>query len=83
VQSGLPQVSGRALARLLQQLGYEVVRQKGSHLRLKKLTSSGEHSVTVPMHSVVAKGTLHDILRAVAQKNALDIDTLSNRLRRM
>jgi len=83
VQSRLPQVSGRVLARLLQQLGYEVVRQRGSHVRMRKLIANGEHSVTMPMHSVVAKGTLHDILKAVAQRNTQDIDDLVNRLRRM
>ena len=42
----LPQVSGRALVHLLHSLGYETLRQRGSHIRLKK----GNLSVTVPIH---------------------------------
>ena len=56
----LPQVSGRELLRLLNSLGYEVVRQRGSHIRLRKVSALGEHNVTVPDHSILAKGTLND-----------------------
>lgn len=34
----LPQVSGSKLVGLLQSLGYEVIRQRGSHIRLRKGT---------------------------------------------
>jgi predicted RNA binding protein YcfA (HicA-like mRNA interferase family) len=51
----LPQVSGGELVKLLQSLGYEVVRQRGSYIRLKKVTPLGEHAITVPAHKIVAK----------------------------
>ncbi|MGH9815993.1 MAG: type II toxin-antitoxin system HicA family toxin [Candidatus Acidiferrales bacterium] len=35
-------------------------------MRLRKQTEAGEHKITVPDHSTVAKGTLSDILRSVA-----------------
>jgi len=38
-------------------LGYEIVRQKGSHVRLRKKTEIGEHNITVPKHKEIAKGT--------------------------
>jgi len=47
-------------------LGYEIERQRGSHIRLKKATSSGRHSITVPAHYEIARGTLNDILNSVA-----------------
>ncbi|MBI4298131.1 MAG: type II toxin-antitoxin system HicA family toxin, partial [Chloroflexi bacterium] len=65
----LPQVSGDDLIRLLGSLGYEVVRQRGSHIRLKKATPVGEHAITVPAHRVLAKGTLGDILNRVSLWN--------------
>lgn len=48
----LPQISGRSLIRLLVSLGYEVVRQKGSHVRVRKRNELGEHNLTVPDHDV-------------------------------
>ena len=54
----LPIVSGEKLVKLLLNLGYEIVRQRGSHVRLRKQTEVGEHNITVPMHSEIAKGTL-------------------------
>ncbi len=58
----LPQISGRQLIRLLESLGYERLRQRGSHVRLRRISAVGEHNVTVPDHKVMAKGTLNDIL---------------------
>ena len=62
----LPIVSGEKLIKLLLNLGYEIVRQRGSHVRLRKQTEVGEHNITVPMHSEIAKGTLNDILSKVS-----------------
>ena len=64
--SGLPVVSGKDLLKLLSRLGYQVVRQKGSHVRLKCQTPPGEHAITIPMHEEIAPGTLNDILSKVA-----------------
>ena len=52
----LPQISGRDLVKLLHSLGYETVRQRGSHVRLRKQAPVGEHNVTVLDHKVLAKG---------------------------
>ena len=41
----MPVVSGDKLIKLLTKLGYEIVRQKGSHVRLRKKTEIGEHKV--------------------------------------
>ena len=79
--SKLPQVSGAELVRLLQSLGYEVVRQRGSHIRLKKITALGEHAITVPAHKVIAKGTLSDIIGRVSLWNNIGREDLNRRLR--
>jgi predicted RNA binding protein YcfA (HicA-like mRNA interferase family) len=62
----LPQVRGRSIVRLLRSLDYEVIRQKGSHIRLRKQSHLGEHNLTVPDHDTLAKGTLNDILTRVS-----------------
>jgi predicted RNA binding protein YcfA (HicA-like mRNA interferase family) len=51
----LPQISGRELIRLLESLGYENLRQRGSHVRLHRISAAGEHNVTVPDHKVMPK----------------------------
>jgi predicted RNA binding protein YcfA (HicA-like mRNA interferase family) len=76
----LPQVSGRDLIHLLQSLGYEVLRQKGSHVRLRKATVVGEHNITVPDHKSLAIGTLNDILARVSLWNNISKQELIARL---
>jgi len=76
----LPQVSGDDVVRLLRSLGYEVIRQRGSHIRLKKATPLGEHNITVPAHRVLATGTLNDILSRVSLWNNITKEELINRL---
>ena len=46
--SRLPVLSAREVIRILDQLGFEVVRQRGSHVRLKH---EDGRVVTVPVHS--------------------------------
>jgi predicted RNA binding protein YcfA (HicA-like mRNA interferase family) len=77
----LPQISGRSLIRLLVSLGYEVVRQKGSHVRVRKRNQLGEHNLTVPDHDVLAKGTLNDLLTRVSLWNGIPKEELIERLR--
>jgi predicted RNA binding protein YcfA (HicA-like mRNA interferase family) len=77
----LPQVSGLQLVKVLQSLGYGVVRQRGSHIRLRKVTASGVHAITVPEHGVVAKGTLNDIINRVSLWNNISKEELLKRFR--
>jgi len=77
----LPQVSGSKLVGLLQSLDYEVVRQRGSHIRLRKVTLLGEHTITVPAHKVLAKGTLSDILNRISLWNNIPKENLIDRLK--
>ncbi len=79
----LPQVSGSQLVRLLKSLGYEVIRQRGSHIRLKKVSALGEHAITIPAHKVIAKGTLGDIVNRVGLWNNISKEEISRRLRQI
>ncbi len=56
----LPILSGKAVVRALETIGYRVVRQRGSHIRL---ACTGRKSVTVPHHSSIGPGLLRKILR--------------------
>lgn len=57
----LPVVSGAQLIRVLEQLGWEVLRQRGSHVRLKHADRST--FLVVPLHRELKRGTLSGILR--------------------
>ena len=67
----LPVTSGQKLIKLLKSIGYEVVRQRGSHIRLEKQTLVGIHKITIPNHKVIAKGTLNDIITKVSLWNQI------------
>ncbi len=77
----LPVVSGDRLIKVLLDLGYEVARQKGSHVRLEKKNDLGVHKITVPKHQELAKGTLGDILNSVSLHNHIPKDKLLEMLR--
>ena len=57
----LPVVSGSALIKALRRVGWEVVRQRGSHVRLKH-PGRGIFLV-VPLHKELRRGTLDGILK--------------------
>jgi predicted RNA binding protein YcfA (HicA-like mRNA interferase family) len=57
----LPQVSGRKAVRAFQRAGWEVSRQRGSHVVLTKPGSIV--TLSVPMHDPVGRGLLHDLIR--------------------
>lgn len=76
----LPVLTGKHLITFLKSLGYQVVRQRGSHVRLEKDTPSGTHKITVPNHHPLARGTLNDILSNVALWNHVSKEQLIERL---
>lgn len=59
----LPVLSGKEIIKILTKLDFIEVRQKGSHVILKKLSKSGEIGCVVPLHKEVAIGTLKGILK--------------------
>ena len=72
-------VTADRLIRGLQRLGYNVVRQKGSHVRLHA-DGPPPHSITVPFHKPLKTGTLHSILVEVARARGLDIESIAGLL---
>jgi predicted RNA binding protein YcfA (HicA-like mRNA interferase family) len=58
----LPISSGREVVRVLERLGWQVARQRGSHIILVK--EGARATLSVPDHKEVARGTLRSLLRA-------------------
>ncbi len=71
----LPILSGKEIIRILNKFGFNEVRQKGSHVILKKFTGSKEIGCVVPLHKEVAVGTLKGIIK---QANLSPSDFISN-----
>ena len=59
----LPHLSGKEVIRALERLSFVQVRQRGSHVVMKKSVPEGSVGCVVPMHGEVAIGTLHSILK--------------------
>ena len=60
--SALPRISGREALSAFRRLGYEVDRQKGSHIVLRHREPPFRR-LTVPDHRELAKGTLRALIR--------------------
>lgn len=60
----LPVISGRTLVKVLQGRGFGFVRQKGSHMMMRRVQPPGI-TVPVPDHKELRPGTLRGILRDI------------------
>lgn len=58
----LPNISGKELIAALEKAGFSVIRQKGSHVRMKH---EDNRVVSIPVHAgkVIGKGLILKILR--------------------
>ena len=71
----LPQVKGAELVRALEKAGFLVVRQRGSHVQLRRVEPDGRVTTfPVPVHAgrTMKRGLLHGILR----KAGMDLEQL-------
>ncbi|MBI2665922.1 type II toxin-antitoxin system HicA family toxin [Candidatus Woesearchaeota archaeon] len=59
----LPRLSGKEVAKALSKIGFIGIRQRGSHLFMRKETPSEKRTTVVPMHKEIDKGTLLEIIR--------------------
>ena len=73
-------INAADLIRALRLLGYERVRQDGSHIRLTTAVG-GTHHVTVPNHRPLKTGTLlGGVLKPVAAHHKLTVEELLDQL---
>jgi predicted RNA binding protein YcfA (HicA-like mRNA interferase family) len=68
-------LSGAELIKALRKLGYEVTRQKGSHIRVTT-QQNGQHHEVVPNHNPIRPGTLSSILKSIASHHRMTVDEL-------
>jgi predicted RNA binding protein YcfA (HicA-like mRNA interferase family) len=63
-------LSGEDFVKRLRLLGYYVVRQKGSHIRLTT-ERPNEHHITIPNHDPIKVGTLSAMLSDIAEQQGI------------
>lgn len=64
----LPRLSGIEVIKILSKAGFVVVRQRGSHVILKKKIKEGTIALVVPNHKEIDRGTLLEIIRQARMK---------------
>ncbi|MDE0408587.1 MAG: type II toxin-antitoxin system HicA family toxin [Alphaproteobacteria bacterium] len=72
-------VSGAVLVAALRRLGYEKVRQRGSHVRVTT-QEGGEHHEVIPLRDPIRAKTLSSILKSVARHHGIGVQELLRRL---
>ena len=64
----LKRLSGREVVTILRRLGFSVAKQRGSHVKMVRISSHGAREVlTVPAHDELDPGTLQAIFRQAAR----------------
>ncbi len=56
-------LSGIELIKIFQQFGFIIQSQKGSHIKLKRITPSQKQVLVIPNHQEIDVGTLKAIFR--------------------
>ena len=59
----VPVLSGKEVIKALEKTGFKIVKQKGSHVKLRKFGLAGKMTVIVPLKPVIRTGTMKSILR--------------------
>jgi len=68
-------LSGEQLVKILEKLGYAVVRSSGSHVRMIH-PGPPQNGITVPIHKALKAGTLNGILTHVARHLKMDKESI-------
>ncbi|MDT3738903.1 MAG: type II toxin-antitoxin system HicA family toxin [Candidatus Kapabacteria bacterium] len=72
--SGIPVISGLDCVRALNKIGFNFIRQKGSHIIVRRDNPFSQ--ITVPEHKVLDRGTL----RSIIKQSGLSVDEFKNLL---
>lgn len=65
-------LAGKDVVRILQTFGFDVERQRGSHVKLRRMSDGAKQTLTIPLHAELDKGTLRaiytQILRYISEQ---------------
>ena len=63
----LRKLSGAEVIDILKQFSFQVHSQRGSHIKLRRLSAIGKETLTIPNHSQLDTGTCRAILRQASR----------------
>ena len=62
----LPQVSGKDTIKAFSKIGFTIIHQRGSHVKLSRKIDDQKQTIIVPLHKIIKTGTLRNgILRPI------------------
>jgi len=69
----LKRLSGKEVILIFLNLGFTVIAQKGSHVKLRRIVSGQSQTLTIPKHDEIDTGTLKAIFRQATRYVQSDI----------
>ncbi|MDO8579425.1 MAG: type II toxin-antitoxin system HicA family toxin [bacterium] len=63
----LKDLSGKEIIKFLEQNNFSVYKTRGSHCKMRRMVSDHNQTLMIPIHSSIAKGTLHDIYNQILE----------------
>ena len=60
-------LSGSEVIKILEKFGFQVHSQRGSHIKMRRVTETGKETLTIPNHKQLDTGTCRAILRQASQ----------------
>ena len=60
-------LAGKEIVKFLERNGFSVRKTRGSHCKIYRTILERNQTLTIPMHSSIAKGTLHDIYQQILE----------------
>ena len=59
----LPLISAKEAIKVFEKMGYQIICQKGSHIRMCHKIEKNKRPSTIPNHKIIGKGLLRKLLR--------------------
>ena len=63
----LKRLSGDEVVKIFRQFNFDVYSQKGSHIKLKRISNSQNQTLVIPNHKEIDTGTLRAIIRQASR----------------
>ncbi len=60
-------LSGSEVIKILEKFGFQVHSQRGSHIKMRRVTETSKETLTIPNHKQLDTGTCRAILRQASQ----------------
>ncbi|MFH1289011.1 MAG: type II toxin-antitoxin system HicA family toxin [bacterium] len=59
----LPPISAKEAIKVFEKIDYHIIRQRGSHIRMRNSNDQAKPPLTIPNHKTLGKGLLRKLLR--------------------